>query len=110
MKRHMWHAGFNPGAEALDRMAAQSEAQLGRFSSQNISNALGSYAKLDHKPLSLLIAIARSAVTHLESFTPQASSPSSVHVLMLLHQASAARGAVGWDEHKLAGRYDMLIA
>lgn len=63
--------GENPGEELLSAMAEACKKKIGEFTSQNMSNALLAFAKLDFKPDALLETISATALQKLDTFTPQ---------------------------------------
>jgi hypothetical protein len=67
-------AGENPGEELLSAMAEACKEKIDDFTSQNLSNALLAFAKLDYKPEDLLETISVVAKKKLDTFTPQVTS------------------------------------
>ena len=67
------HAGHNPGQELLGKLAEAAQGQMANFSSQNISNAVMAFAKLEaHPGKQLLEAVCEATLSRLGTFTPQA--------------------------------------
>jgi hypothetical protein len=65
------YAGEHPGEELLKLMADAIEENIGEFTSQNMSNALLAFAKLEYYPERVLTVIAMTALSKLSTFTPQ---------------------------------------
>ena len=64
--------GYYPGRDLLDRLAKAAQDLMPTFSSQNISNAVMAFAKLEHHPgRGLLQAVASATLISISQFTPQ---------------------------------------
>ncbi len=61
----------SPGPELLDTIAREAEKKLTEFTSQNISNLVYAFAKLEHVPSGFLEHASQAAQTLLSQFTPQ---------------------------------------
>ena len=61
----------SPGPELLDAIAREAEKKLAEFTSQNISNLVYAFAKLEHVPSGFLERASQAARTLLGQFTPQ---------------------------------------
>ena len=81
----------SPGPELLDALAREAEKKLAEFTSQNISNLVYAFAKLEHVPAGFLQRASQAARTLLGQFTPQVDSP--YHPL----SASQYRSHMQWD-------------
>ena len=64
----------SPGPELLDAIAREAEKKLAEFTSQNISNLVYAFAKLEHVPAGFLERASQAARTLLGQFTPQVGS------------------------------------
>ena len=57
----------------MHKILEATAASIGTFSSQNLSNAVMAFAKLDHHPGNLMDSIATATISALDNATPQAS-------------------------------------
>ena len=63
--------GHSPGPEILDAIAREAAKKLAEFTSQNISNLVYAFAKMEHVPLGFLEQASQAARQLLNQFTPQ---------------------------------------
>jgi hypothetical protein len=63
--------GHPPGPEILDALAREAAKKLAEFTSQNISNLVYAFAKMEHVPLGFLRQASQAARQLLNQFTPQ---------------------------------------
>ena len=59
----------------MQKIVEATGASIGSFSSQNLSNAVMAFAKLDHHPGKLMDSIARAIIAVLHEATPQVKPP-----------------------------------
>ena len=78
--------GHVPSKELLDGMATAAEDRMAEFSSQNISNTVLAYAKMEYNPGDLMDAAAKVALAKLDTFTPQViPAPALLPALITVH-------------------------
>lgn len=63
--------GHSPGPEILDAIAQEAAKKLAEFTSQNISNLVYAFAKMEHVPPGFLEQASQAARHLLNQFTPQ---------------------------------------
>jgi hypothetical protein len=63
--------GHSPGPEILDAIAREAAKKLAEFTSQNISNLVYAFAKMEHVPPGFLEQASQAARQLLNQFTPQ---------------------------------------
>ena len=61
----------SPGPELLDAIAREAEKKMAEFTSQNISNLVYAFARLEYVPAGFLERASQAARTLLGQFTPQ---------------------------------------
>ena len=74
----------------MEKIVEAMAASIGTFSSQNLSNAVMAFAKLEHNPGKLMDAIAKATIAVLDQATPQVNSP-LLEVLSAALQTSSAQ-------------------